>query len=237
MPMSGKPFILNVSNPLAARHGVLLSSFLMAALWRVRLWVSAPASQPQLKRKCLDKNQGPERLKGVLRMVHAVQEAHLIVTCLPISILVDMPYVVSPLITLAEMARPSSLSLDFSLFPLEDSGLLWQVRILPLNYPCPWTPLETHSYTSGPHPTFIDYPNAWKFLFPIICFRLQNLKAHTLFYHQIDGEGLWPGAWVIPEDRLVLCCCSFCRHFEEFGLCGFEPQRNYLEYLRVRVTR
>lgn len=61
MPMSGKPFMLNVSNPLAARHGVLLIRLLNGSTLKSKV-VSAPASQPQLERKCLDKDQTPERL-------------------------------------------------------------------------------------------------------------------------------------------------------------------------------
>lgn len=70
MPMTGKPFMLNVPNPLAAQHGALLIRFLNGCAVKsevASVCIGFPASA---REKNLDKDQGLDRLKGVLRMIH-----------------------------------------------------------------------------------------------------------------------------------------------------------------------
>ena len=71
MPMTGKPFMLNVPNPLAAQHGALLIRLLNGCAVKskvVSVCTSFPASA---REKHLDKDQGLDRLRGILRMIHA----------------------------------------------------------------------------------------------------------------------------------------------------------------------
>lgn len=73
--------------------------------------MSVPASQPQLERKHLDKDQGPDRLRGVLKMSHASVGGPYNGN-LPFHLHFGRDAKVGPLITLGEVSRhPISLLL------------------------------------------------------------------------------------------------------------------------------
>lgn len=105
MPMFGKPFMLNVLNPLAALHGALLIRLLNGSAVKsevVSVCTSFPASAGK---KRLDKEQSPYRLRSVLRMIHA-SVGGLSNGNLSSHLHFGRDARADPLVTLTEIARP-----------------------------------------------------------------------------------------------------------------------------------
>lgn len=95
----------------------------------------APASQPQLGREHLDRNQDPDRFRGVLKMIHATVGGPSNGN-LSFHLHFGRDARVDPLITLGKIARPHcpppTPTLACSLLTLKDSGLLWKHIPVPL---------------------------------------------------------------------------------------------------------
>lgn len=128
----------------------------------------APASQPQLGRKHLDRNQGPDRFKGVLKMIHTGRGGPFNGN-LSFHLHFGKDARVDPIITLGEIARPHCLppphSYD-SLLSLHIKGqwLLWKHIPVPLTLIQHLLRTSTHeslSPTPPASPSKIQNPNVF----------------------------------------------------------------------------
>lgn len=127
----------------------------------------SPASQPQLGRKHLDRNQGPDRFKRVLKMIHAGVGGPLNGN-LSFHLHFGRDARVDPLITLGEIARPHcppapTPTLACSLLTLKDSGLLWK------HIPVPLTLIQ-HLLGTSMHESLSPTP-------PVSPCKIQNLNV------------------------------------------------------------